>query len=64
MTELESLRISVARIAQVLEMNVEAIPGNPCSYAYEDLAKAAKTERGWNNLAAQIAVLVENLYSR
>jgi hypothetical protein len=63
--ELESLRVSLARIAQKLGLHDE-IPGNPGFEApFEALCKAARDhERGWNRLAACIADEVERLQAK
>jgi hypothetical protein len=61
MTEVEKLRISLARIAQVLEVPADDLPGSPASYAYEDLCKAAQVERGWHKLASLVAWMVNNV---
>ena len=56
MTELETLRVSMARIAQTLGLH-DYIPGATTYWPapFHVLALAAKTEqRGWNALAERI----------
>ena len=60
--ELIKLRVSLARIAQSLDMPVTEIPGLPADWAFELLHNAAcQNERGWNRLAAAI---VDEIHSR
>ena len=49
--ELEILRVSVARIAQVLGTQTSKPVKNK---VYEELAEMAKQERGWNALCCEI----------
>lgn len=59
--ELESLRISVARIAQVLGVdNRLRVTDAP----YEELMERAKAGRGWNELAALCAERSQELVAR
>jgi hypothetical protein len=63
MNELETLRVSVARIAQKLNLH-DHIPGCKTYWPapYEVLCIAARTEeRGWNKLCAMIIEKVERL---
>jgi hypothetical protein len=55
LSELEKLRVGIARVAQQLNFSLAEIPGTPKSWFYGDLAQAAlNTERGWNALLARI----------
>lgn len=51
--ELEILRISVARVAQVLCVETKTLPvlGKP---SYNELLELARKPRGWNALCATI----------
>lgn len=54
--ELQKLRTSLLRIAQVCGMQLEDLPPaiRPASWAYPDLAAVFDRPRGWNALAADI----------
>jgi hypothetical protein len=54
-----NLRVSVARVAQALGFLPSDIPGNPPTWAFEHLARAAETDRGWNALAATIVERIQ-----
>jgi hypothetical protein len=58
--DLQTLRVSLARIAQALGLSLINIPSNPPTWAFEHLVKAAETERGWNALAARIVACVQH----
>jgi hypothetical protein len=61
MQELQSLRISVARLAQALAIESPLITdkqGNPLPY--EALVETSQQERGWNTLAALCVVASES----
>ncbi len=61
MTEVETLRVSLARIAQALGFSSDELPGRPLSWFYGDLCRAAETsERGWNYLALRIIEAIED----
>lgn len=55
MTEIETLRVSIARIAQALDLD-DMIPGATSTerLPYEGLAQLASNHRGWNFLCAMI----------
>ena len=59
LTELQTLRVSVARIAQSLGVDNELrVTGN----GYAELCnKARANERGWNNLAGECAWKAQSL---
>lgn len=57
--ELKILRVGVARVAQSLGFLPSDLPGDPITFAYNDLVKAAETDRGWNKLCAAIIDRIE-----
>ena len=62
MTELEKLRVGIARLAQTLDFPLTEIPGMPESWFYGDLCKVAReNERGWNKLLACICDEIERV---
>jgi hypothetical protein len=61
MTELETLRVSLARVAQALGVNGRQL--DVLGKVYEELANMAETqERGWNDLAGACVERAEHLH--
>src|SRR5262245_27316116 len=61
--ELTTLRMGVARIAQVLDINPNYLPGETTSYDLDQLVSAIEVDRGWNRLCAIIVDEIVELKS-